>query len=153
MYGSLLQCRGAWWSQLVQDCRFSGWIIVLTWFARYANLMLNHWLDINVYHNRSGKLWIGLYFLDYVHGCISKNRNLLLRTERLEKELHKLLPAYISEGIRVLPPPFGTDTAWFGAKMIGTVRTSLILVIYLSPLYFGWNFSDFRWALSLRHGV
>ncbi|KAM0855091.1 hypothetical protein ACQ4PT_050028 [Festuca glaucescens] len=43
--------------------------------------------------------------------------------ERLEKELHNLLPAYISEGIRVLPPPFGTDTAWFGAKMIGTVST------------------------------
>ncbi|XP_020168079.1 actin-related protein 8 [Aegilops tauschii subsp. strangulata] len=43
--------------------------------------------------------------------------------ERLEKELHKLLPPYISEGIRVLPPPFGTDTAWFGAKMIGTVST------------------------------
>lgn len=43
--------------------------------------------------------------------------------ERLEKELHTLLPSYISEGIRVLPPPFGTDTAWFGAKMIGTVST------------------------------
>lgn len=43
--------------------------------------------------------------------------------ERLEKELRKLLPAYISEGIRVLPPPFGTDSAWFGAKMIGNVST------------------------------
>lgn len=43
--------------------------------------------------------------------------------ERLEKELHKLLPAYISEGIRVLSPSFGTDSAWFGAKMISTVST------------------------------
>ena len=44
-------------------------------------------------------------------------------TERLEKELHQLLPPYISEGIRVVPPPFGIDTAWFGAKMISNVRT------------------------------
>ncbi|RCV15089.1 hypothetical protein SETIT_3G030600v2 [Setaria italica] len=43
--------------------------------------------------------------------------------ERLEKELQQLLPHYISEGIRVLPPPFGTDSAWFGAKMISNVST------------------------------
>ncbi|CAL5014285.1 unnamed protein product [Urochloa decumbens] len=43
--------------------------------------------------------------------------------ERLEKELRQLLPPYISEGIRVLPPPFGTDSAWFGAKMISNVST------------------------------
>ncbi|OEL34296.1 Actin-related protein 8 [Dichanthelium oligosanthes] len=43
--------------------------------------------------------------------------------ERLEKELHQLLPPYISEGIRVLPPPFGSDSAWFGAKMISNVST------------------------------
>jgi actin-related protein 8 len=43
--------------------------------------------------------------------------------ERLEKELHQLLPPYISEGIRVVPPPFGTDSAWFGAKMISNVST------------------------------
>jgi len=43
--------------------------------------------------------------------------------ERLEKELHQLLPPYISEGIRVVPPPFGIDTAWFGAKMISNVST------------------------------
>ena len=44
-------------------------------------------------------------------------------TERLEKELRQLLPPYISEGIRVVPPPFGIDSAWFGAKMISNVRT------------------------------
>ncbi|XP_066349891.1 actin-related protein 8 isoform X1 [Miscanthus floridulus] len=43
--------------------------------------------------------------------------------ERLEKELHQFLPPYISEGIRVLPPSFGTDSAWFGAKMISNVST------------------------------
>ncbi|KAL6844398.1 hypothetical protein ACP4OV_026071 [Aristida adscensionis] len=43
--------------------------------------------------------------------------------ERLQKELYQLLPAHISEGIRVLPPAFGTDSAWFGAKMIGNVST------------------------------
>ncbi|ONM12409.1 Actin-related protein 8 [Zea mays] len=43
--------------------------------------------------------------------------------ERLEKELHQLLPPYMSEGIRVLPPSFGTDSAWFGAKMISNVST------------------------------
>ncbi|KAL5214193.1 hypothetical protein ABZP36_003345 [Zizania latifolia] len=44
-------------------------------------------------------------------------------SERLKKELCKLLPAHISEGIKVLPPPFDTDSAWFGAKMISNVST------------------------------
>ncbi|THU62293.1 hypothetical protein C4D60_Mb01t03600 [Musa balbisiana] len=43
--------------------------------------------------------------------------------ERLEKELHKLLPPLISEGIKVIPPPYGTDSAWFGAKIISNVST------------------------------
>ncbi|GMY30732.1 actin-related protein 8 isoform X1 [Fagus crenata] len=38
--------------------------------------------------------------------------------ERLEKELQGLLPPSISNGIRVIPPPYGGDTAWFGAKLI-----------------------------------
>ncbi|KAE9615833.1 hypothetical protein Lal_00017614 [Lupinus albus] len=44
-------------------------------------------------------------------------------TERLEKELHALLPSYMSNGIRVIPPPYGADTPWFGAKIIGNVST------------------------------
>lgn len=43
--------------------------------------------------------------------------------ERLEKELHGLLPPYMSNGIRVIPPPYGVDTQWFGAKMIGNLST------------------------------
>ncbi|KAL5803728.1 hypothetical protein ACOSQ3_030528 [Xanthoceras sorbifolium] len=43
--------------------------------------------------------------------------------ERLDKELHKLLPAPISNGIRVIPPPNGADTAWFGAKLISNLST------------------------------
>ncbi|KAL2334180.1 hypothetical protein Fmac_015393 [Flemingia macrophylla] len=43
--------------------------------------------------------------------------------ERLEKELHSLLPPYMSNGIRVVPPPFGVDTAWFGGKIIGSLST------------------------------
>ncbi|XP_064999150.1 actin-related protein 8-like isoform X2 [Musa acuminata AAA Group] len=46
--------------------------------------------------------------------------------ERLEKELHKLLPPLISEGIKVIPPPYGTDSAWFGAKII----SNAIFMIY-----------------------
>ncbi|XP_075667981.1 actin-related protein 8 isoform X1 [Castanea sativa] len=41
--------------------------------------------------------------------------------ERLEKELHGLLPASISNGIRVIPPPYGADTAWFGAKLVSNL--------------------------------
>ncbi|XP_050246091.1 actin-related protein 8 isoform X5 [Quercus robur] len=41
--------------------------------------------------------------------------------ERLEKELHGLLPASISNGIRVIPPPYGVDTAWFGAKLVSNL--------------------------------
>jgi hypothetical protein len=46
-------------------------------------------------------------------------------SERLEKELHSLLPPYMSNGIRVIPPPHGADTAWFGAKLIGSVSYPL----------------------------
>ncbi|XP_072994258.1 actin-related protein 8 [Typha latifolia] len=43
--------------------------------------------------------------------------------ERLEKELQKLLPTYMSKGIKVLPPPYGADSAWFGAKIVSNVST------------------------------
>ncbi|XP_016204558.1 actin-related protein 8 isoform X2 [Arachis ipaensis] len=43
--------------------------------------------------------------------------------ERLEKELKALLPPYISNGTRVIPPPYGADTPWFGAKIIGNLST------------------------------
>ncbi|XP_043697015.1 actin-related protein 8-like [Telopea speciosissima] len=41
--------------------------------------------------------------------------------ERLEKELRKICPVAISNGIRVIPPPYGIDSAWFGAKLISNV--------------------------------
>ena len=44
-------------------------------------------------------------------------------TGRLEKELHGLLPSSVSNGITVIPPPFGADTAWFGAKLISNVSS------------------------------
>ncbi|XP_051128526.1 actin-related protein 8 isoform X3 [Andrographis paniculata] len=40
---------------------------------------------------------------------------------RLEKELRELLPLSISNGIRVIPPPYGTDSAWFGAKLVSNL--------------------------------
>ncbi|XP_031257545.1 actin-related protein 8 [Pistacia vera] len=43
--------------------------------------------------------------------------------ERLEKQLHELLPPSISNGIRVIPPPFGAETAWYGAKLISNLST------------------------------
>ncbi|ESW28293.1 hypothetical protein PHAVU_003G274900 [Phaseolus vulgaris] len=43
--------------------------------------------------------------------------------ERLEKELHLSLPPSISNGIKVIPPPFGVDTAWFGGTIIGSLST------------------------------
>ncbi|XP_015967852.1 actin-related protein 8 [Arachis duranensis] len=43
--------------------------------------------------------------------------------ERLEKELKALLPPYIFNGTRVIPPPYGADTPWFGAKIIGNLST------------------------------
>ncbi|XP_050203380.1 actin-related protein 8 [Mercurialis annua] len=43
--------------------------------------------------------------------------------ERLEKELCGQLPESISHGIRVIPPPYGGDTAWFGAKLISNLST------------------------------
>lgn len=43
--------------------------------------------------------------------------------ERLEKELHDLLPPSISRGIRVIPSPYGADAAWHGAKMVGNLSS------------------------------
>ncbi|KAH7545474.1 actin-related protein 8 isoform X2 [Ziziphus jujuba] len=42
---------------------------------------------------------------------------------RLEKELHELCSPSLSSGITVVPPPYGTDTAWFGAKFISNLST------------------------------
>lgn len=44
-----------------------------------------------------------------------------LYPERLERELHDHLPSSISNGVRVIPPPCGVDTAWHGAKLISNV--------------------------------
>ncbi|XP_023540460.1 actin-related protein 8-like isoform X1 [Cucurbita pepo subsp. pepo] len=43
--------------------------------------------------------------------------------ERLQKELYGLLPSSISNGLRVIPPPYGADTAWFGARLISNLST------------------------------
>lgn len=43
-------------------------------------------------------------------------------SERLEKELHGLLPPSLSSGITIIPPPYGADTPWFGAKLVSNVR-------------------------------
>ncbi|XP_058208850.1 actin-related protein 8 isoform X1 [Rhododendron vialii] len=43
--------------------------------------------------------------------------------ERLGKELHEELPKSMSTGIRVISPPFGADSAWFGAKLISNLST------------------------------
>ncbi|KAI3703117.1 hypothetical protein L6452_28873 [Arctium lappa] len=43
--------------------------------------------------------------------------------ERLEKELHDLLPPSISHGIRVILSPYGADAAWHGAKMVGNLSS------------------------------
>ncbi|PKI35700.1 hypothetical protein CRG98_043858 [Punica granatum] len=58
--------------------------------------------------------------------------------ERLEKELHGLLPPSISNGIRVIPPPYGVDTAWFGAKQNSNVSflTYPCMICLLQFLHF-----------------
>ncbi|CAI9088113.1 OLC1v1022358C1 [Oldenlandia corymbosa var. corymbosa] len=43
--------------------------------------------------------------------------------ERLDKEICKLLPQFMSSGIKVIPPPYGADTAWYGAKLISNMST------------------------------
>lgn len=43
--------------------------------------------------------------------------------ERLENEVRKQLPSSMSEGIKVVPPPHGADSAWFGAKIVSNVST------------------------------
>ncbi|KAI3496759.1 hypothetical protein L1887_39134 [Cichorium endivia] len=43
--------------------------------------------------------------------------------ERLEKELHELLPPSISNGMRVIKAPYGADSAWYGAKLISNLST------------------------------
>lgn len=43
--------------------------------------------------------------------------------ERLEKELHGLLPSYMSNGIKVIPPPHGVDSAWHGARLISNLSS------------------------------
>ncbi|KAI3492933.1 hypothetical protein L1887_42428 [Cichorium endivia] len=43
--------------------------------------------------------------------------------ERLEKEVRDVLPPSIADGIRVIPPPYGVDSAWYGAKLLSNLST------------------------------
>nr|XP_043618871.1 actin-related protein 8-like [Erigeron canadensis] len=43
--------------------------------------------------------------------------------ERLEKELRAALPPSVSNGLRVIPPPYGADSAWYGAKLLSNLST------------------------------
>ncbi|XP_022734769.1 actin-related protein 8 isoform X2 [Durio zibethinus] len=43
--------------------------------------------------------------------------------ERLEKELHELLHPSQANGIKVIPPTHGANSAWFGAKFISNLST------------------------------
>jgi len=42
---------------------------------------------------------------------------------RLEKELHQALPSTVAKGLKVLSPPYGSESAWFGAKIISNMST------------------------------
>lgn len=50
-------------------------------------------------------------------------------SERLEKELHKIFPPPMSDGIKVIPPTYGVDSAWFGAKIVSNVSIQHLLII------------------------
>ncbi|KAL0734867.1 hypothetical protein Bca4012_011077 [Brassica carinata] len=43
--------------------------------------------------------------------------------ERLEKELQNYLPSSICNGVKVIPPSCGVDTAWHGGKLISNLST------------------------------
>lgn len=43
--------------------------------------------------------------------------------ERLEKELGDHLSPSMSNGVRVIPPPYGADSSWFGAKLVSNLST------------------------------
>lgn len=43
--------------------------------------------------------------------------------ERLEKELHQALPSTVAKGLKVFSPPYGSESAWFGAKIISNMST------------------------------
>ena len=61
-------------------------------------------------------------FYFWCHGIYVGFSNFdLFVSERLEKELRELLPLYLSTGIRVIPPPYGLDSAWHGARLISNV--------------------------------
>ncbi|KAK9156461.1 hypothetical protein Sjap_003941 [Stephania japonica] len=45
--------------------------------------------------------------------------------ERLEKELFALLSPSMSKGLRVIPPPYGAESAWFGGKVLSNTSTFL----------------------------
>ncbi|KAK4398688.1 Actin-related protein 8 [Sesamum angolense] len=56
---------------------------------------------------------------------------------RLEKELYGLLPLSISSGIRVFPPPYGTDSAWYGAKLVSNVISAVVdkSIVYVGIIF------------------
>ncbi|KAJ0500949.1 putative Actin family, ATPase, nucleotide binding domain-containing protein [Helianthus annuus] len=64
--------------------------------------------------------------------------------ERLDKELRLLLPPSISSGIRVIPPPYGADSAWYGAKLLSNDASE---IIYTANCCLNSDHSVWRYAI------
>ncbi|KAL0443209.1 UNVERIFIED_CONTAM: Actin-related protein 8 [Sesamum latifolium] len=64
--------------------------------------------------------------IDALPYLLEADETVVVFPARLEKELYGLLPPSISSGIRVLPPPYGTDSAWYGGKLVSNVISAVV---------------------------
>nr|KAJ0209327.1 hypothetical protein LSAT_V11C400160220 [Lactuca sativa] len=88
---------------LYEDCK---------WLASSSGNCLEH---CHVAGLTPDETWFKTIVLDGSTACLPGV------VERLEKELHVLLPPSISNGIRVIPPPHGADSTWHGEKLLNNV--------------------------------
>ncbi|RDY03999.1 Actin-related protein 8, partial [Mucuna pruriens] len=110
-------CELIWVKQLIQELKFADvqpMKLLAMGLQQAIALCMDHCYSAELAGNND---WYKTVVLSGGTACLPG------LAERLEKELHSMLPPFISNGIRVIPPPFGVDTAWFGGKIIGSLST------------------------------
>ncbi|KAB1205316.1 Actin-related protein 8 [Morella rubra] len=117
---ALLEVEGEGWFTLSKERFQTGEILFQPRIAGVRAMGLQQAVALCMHHCHDAELtsddaWFKTVVLSGGTACLPG------LPERLEKELHGLLPPLISHGIRIIPPPYGALTVWYGAKVISNL--------------------------------
>ncbi|KAI3946654.1 hypothetical protein MKW92_040676 [Papaver armeniacum] len=113
---------GEGWFTLSEECFQTGEILFQPQLGGVNTIGLHHAIALCMNRCQAAEATVdGGWFKTVV--LAGGTACLLGLPERLDKELRSLLTSSLSEGLRVLPPAYGAESAWFGAKTISNMST------------------------------